>query len=378
MKIYIFSFTFYPDVNGVANVARKHADYFKSLGHEVHVVTKKNLNRSIETKELYLIDDFEVDGNSHIYNFYRGEINTYVQFLENLDCDIAFFHCWQIWSTDLFFLTKKSKINYKTILVSHCTGVNTIKSLRDKINFILFLPYRIVMNNLMKRFDKIVTLSDLADNDRFYDIKMLKRLGLSDKKVVIPNGTDIIVANYDEHDIISKGLEKNKYIIYVSNYQPIKNQKLAIDIFINLRTDYKLVLIGSSKSEYYYELMEYVSTLENGNNILMLHSLRMEETHSLKYFSKLSIFTSNSECMPLTVLESISMGKPVISTRVGNVASMGGVVCSDSAEGLSNLLQTVLNDNKVFLQLEQDAISYAKNHTWDAIMQKYNQLIEKL
>ena len=45
MRIIVVSFTFFPEVDGVANAAGQMVDFFVNAGHEVHVVTGNNRYR---------------------------------------------------------------------------------------------------------------------------------------------------------------------------------------------------------------------------------------------------------------------------------------------------------------------------------------------
>ena len=85
MKIAISTFTFYPELNGVANVSYKQAEYFQSLGYEVHIITRKNLDRNFEDEKIknFIFHEFDIKGNPLLYNLYRGEVFKYIDFLEN-------------------------------------------------------------------------------------------------------------------------------------------------------------------------------------------------------------------------------------------------------------------------------------------------------
>ena len=376
--VYLFSFTFYPEQNGVSNVVLDQAVFLNQMGYDVHVITSfsKKRTRSDELIKDLTVHEFNIRGGPKIYNFYRGEIFRYVKFINRSTCEAAIIHCWQVWSTDLFLFA--NRIDYKTIFVSHCAGVNTNLTLLDKVNKILLFPYRLVMASLMKKFDNFVFLSRKKDNDRFMDSTMLEELGFEHKKHIIPNR----VRNYSNFCRDPKlqkhyTIENLNYIICVANYQKVKNQELAIRVFEELTFDCKLVLIGSSKSKYYHKLMHLRNSSRKKNCILLLDDVPREEILNLIYYSKIMINTSKTECMPLSVLESIGMSKPVVSTDVGNVSDIGGVELANDVHDFSRIIYRLFHDYQYYQHLVNDAIAYCDGNLGESNIHQYIDLIEK-
>ena len=382
MKIAVSTFTFYPELNGVANVSYKQAEYFHNLGYEVHIITRKNIDRDYEDEKItnFIFHEFEIKGSPLLYNFYRGEISKYIYFLENFECDVILFHAWQIWTTDLFYFTNPKKVKYKTIMISHCTGIKTSNTFRDKLNYILFLPYRFIMRGLMKRFDSIVTLSDKADNDRFYDNKMLKKYGLLNKRTVIPNGLDVQSYNKSKvMDVLKKyNIDYKNYIICISNYQEIKNQLETLKIYESLNANINLIFIGDYESEYLQLLKEYSKKLKYKHNIQFLVNLQQEELKILLYGAKIFLFSSKSECMPLAVLESVGSNVPVVSSNVGNVGNINGVLCYTSIDDSTSILRKLYFDAIYYENTMKIIENNIMNYYWKNILSKYQRLIAKL
>jgi glycosyltransferase involved in cell wall biosynthesis len=382
MKITISTFTFYPEFNGVANVSYKQAEYFYNLGYEVHIITRKNIDRDYEDEKItnFIFHEFDIKGNSLVYNFYRGETSKYIQFLENFECDVILFHAWQIWTTDLFYFTNPKKVKYKTIMISHCTGVKTSNTLRDKVNYILFLPYRYIMKKLMQRFDRIITLSDKVDNDRFYDNKMLEKYNLIDRRSVIPNGLEIQTYSIDKvTDILEiYNLEYKQYIICISNYQDIKNQLETLKIYEEFNQDVNIIFIGDYESKYLMLLKEYSEKLNYKQNIKFLVNLSQEDLRVLLYGAKIFLFSSKSECMPLVLLESIGSGVPVISSNIGNADTISGVYTYSSIYDASDMLFDLYNNEESYNKVVVEINENIKRYRWQDTLKKIDLLINSL
>jgi len=351
LKIYIFTFTFYPESNGVANVVLNQAKHFLNAGHEVYIVTSPNIDRDKKDHQIkhFNIIEFNIRGSFKLYNFYRGNIFKYLQFLKTLKADIAFFHCWQIWSTDLFFLIKKKDYNYKTVIVSHCTGINSSKTFTDKINKILFYPYRYIIKVLMKKADKLVFLSNKLDLDRYYDAMIVKELGLENKKVVIPNGVEKLDSIIFDPYILQKYQLLNKnYLVYVSNYQTIKNQEFALDIFENILYEYDIIFIGGYQSKYLDKLTKKRQKSTKAKHIHFLVNIPRYDMLSIVSLAKVFLFTSNNECAPLSVLEPLSLGVPVVSTDVGDVNMLENVLVESDIDNFVNVLNNLLGNEQSY------------------------------
>lgn len=381
MKIYLFTFTFYPENNGVANVVLNQAKHFVSQGHDVYVITSPNKDRNYNANSIkhLTIKEFDIKGSFKLYNFYRGEVSKYIQFLKTMECDVAFFHCWQIWSTDLLFFIDTRHLNYKTVVVSHCTGVNSSKTLMDKVNKILFYPYRMVMKSIMKKVDKLVFLSNKIDLDRFYDATIVYDLGLEHKKVVIPNGVenieseklnDTVLKNYDLSNI--------NYLVYVSNYQKIKNQELALEVFENLSCDCDIVFIGGYKSKYLDVLKAKQHKSKKKRKIHFLVDIPRNDMMSIVFHSRLFIFTSSNECAPLSVLEPLSLGVPVVSSDVGNVRNLGGAIVEDNVDGFVNTIDRLMNDDNAYKIQKKIVENIRHTYDWSNAMEKYDLLIQEV
>ena len=80
MKIAVSTFTFYPELNGVANVSYKQAEYFHNLGYEVHIITRKNIDRDYEDEKItnFICHEFEIKGSPDFITFIEGKfLNIY-------------------------------------------------------------------------------------------------------------------------------------------------------------------------------------------------------------------------------------------------------------------------------------------------------------
>ncbi|MDC0904069.1 glycosyltransferase family 4 protein [Candidatus Thioglobus sp.] len=380
MKILISSFSFHPNVNGISNVTIEHAKYFLSKGHEVTVVTSYDQDRSFKNINGIEILEFKLKGSPLLYNFYRGEIFKYISFLKHAiyEYDLIYFHGWQVWATDLFLFVKSKQSSAKVVMVSHCSPITTWSTIPELVRAFLILPYRaLVMPILMKKFNGLVFLSDKVDGDRQWDYRYALKKHLNNKIHIIPNGMPKI----DEHLNISdtcalfmKKIGNAKILLYVANYDRVKNQKLAIEVLsrINTTTNHHLVFIGSDFNKHSDNLLKIIKNKKLENRVSVLSNLSRKEVLSFFSISYMTLFTSNSECYPLSVLESLAYKKPVVATDIGCISRIPSIMVSNNISLLTEEVELLLDNNSYYSSKVKEISGKNKLPTWPETMKNYD------
>lgn len=96
----------------------------------------------------------------------------------------------------------------------------------------------------------------------------------------------------------------------------------------------------------------------------------------------LYVCASKNEGTPLTVLESMAMGIPIISTDVGVVSEILGkkgrkyILEERTKECLKNKIKDLLNNRQDFKEISQENLIQVKNNDWSNICQKYKEFFE--
>jgi glycosyltransferase involved in cell wall biosynthesis len=385
VKILIVAHSFAPQINGVANVVYQHAKHFTDAGNQVTVATQYDENRDFDVIDGIRIKEFAIKGGPLISNFYRGELSSYLRFLRNsqAEFDVIFFHGWQIWCTDLVIFLKRHKcLGSKLILVSHCAPSTLWNSILRIGRSILLAPYiYLVMPLLMKKFDHMVFLSDKKNGDRHRDHKYAARK-FEEKICTIPNGVPDVPSNLTpSSNIIEvfKPIQSKHILLFVANYGEGKNQKLALDVFEKLSVQNKshLVLIGSSQNSYSEELISVINEKKLGNSVSVLFGLERNDVMWMYSKSFLTLFTSKTECSPLSVLESLAFGKPVIATDVGCLSEWVGVKVCSSPDEIAAEVDALLNDHEHYVAQTRAISSSAELTSWNSVMSKYDQLLSR-
>lgn len=381
MNILIATFSFFPETNGVANVVLEHARYFLAQGHSVTIATTKTMDREESSYGDIKVIEFELSGGPLPWNFYKGDIRGYIKFLDKPDYDVVMFHGWQIWSTDLFLFSKIHKESIKKIFVSHGAPISVWTTFSEFLRALLLIPYRrIVIPMLMKRFDNLVFLSDKDGGDRQWDYRYA-RDNFGEKVSIVPNGIpaiDFDSATHDDLMELSWIDDKHPIIVYVANYDRVKNHELALDVFEEIAVSHKctLIFVGSSHNKLSRAMIRKVREKGLGEKVFILEKLTKSQIYKLLSMSFMTLFTSRSECYPLAVLESIAYKKPVVALDVGAVSEIPGVTICYDKESLIKACQALLFDSELYLSKVMEIEKSYEELKWPHVMKGYDAVLD--
>jgi glycosyltransferase involved in cell wall biosynthesis len=151
-----------------------------------------------------------------------------------------------------------------------------------------------------------------------------QRFLLSENKIQrIPNGIDTSYYSPDigERQRVRKSLgfmDSDCVLGFSGRLDPVKNLDLLLNIFCKCRpheTPFRLLIVGDGPER---QRLEAYCREKNFHQYVVFTG---QQEQVLPYLRAMDVFllTSLREQMPLTVLEAMAVGLPVISTRVGEV-----------------------------------------------------------
>ena len=208
--------------------------------------------------------------------------------------------------------------------------------------------YRYLYPRFTKRASRIICVSDRVRRSFVEAFP-----AIADKYIEIPNGirTEDFEKLPPRHECraqfhLAPGM---KLIGTVGRMSPVKNHKLLIEALSLVRQkvpEVSLAIIG--EGELRDQLAAYAADLDVSENVSLV-----KETKKIDYFyGALDVFclSSNSEGMPLTLLEALASGVPIVSTDVGGIPEViedgknGYLVPKGSAQALADRITELLLD----------------------------------
>lgn len=194
---------------------------------------------------------------------------------------------------------------YKKIAIQHSSLVD-VQDGRIK-RLLRFLAYKF----LVKRYDRLIGVSQNSIN----------LIAKSKNVHVVHNGVD--VENFYPVNLEGKNKLRNKYgfsindkiILMVGTLTENKGQLEALNVIKELDESYKLILVGTGpeKKRIEQEIVE-----NNIDNKVILCG----QVNDVEKYYKLSdtlLFLSENEGLPLTILEAMATGLPILTTNVGGI-----------------------------------------------------------
>ncbi|OBS93546.1 hypothetical protein A9259_16780 [Vibrio cyclitrophicus] len=375
-KIVIVSFTFFPELNGVANVAFSHAKFLASSGYDVEVITSNSSTTgNFETLPKGIsITRFDLKGSFKFHDLIRGDFIKCCKYVNSLMASAVYFHAWESWSTDicLFFNNSKSKL----VIFSHGVSYKGNFSSFPRLRKFLLSPYRLIVPYLLRKADRVVLLSDVKDNDRFYDSSLLAKHKEQDKGFVLPNFCPNFYHEYPSNDSLDIELPSDYYVC-VSNFQNLKNQEELIKLLSEI-PDINLVLVGSSQTKYYSYLQRLAKELSVMDRVYFVVGISHESSMKILSNAKAFLLSSKTECFPLCVLESLSLDIPVISSNVGCLHAIDGVLIYESFQEFISLVEKVDVDLDYYNFVKSEIKEVKTKYSEDSIRKQLLEFTEAI
>tara|TARA_B100002051_G_C16665125_1_gene601320 strand:+ start:249 stop:1259 length:1011 start_codon:yes stop_codon:yes gene_type:complete len=244
--------------------------------------------------------------------------------------------------------------NVKKIYIQHSSiNDNQEGAFKKIIRFILFLV-------LLKNISKIIGVANSVLPNFFYN----------EKKFTIYNG--VPSENLKFKKFIPKNFKKID-LLMVGSINKNKNQELAISL-IRKNIKYNLTLLGDGELK--DNLMNKNEDLIASGRLKFLGNIASTREYYLNLHVLLSL--SSNEGMPFAILEAMSYGLPVVSTKVGGIPEIirnnynGILLKKNNLSSLEKCLDSLMN-KKLYNQISFNARQTIKSKFTSTNM--YNNLI---
>lgn len=238
----------------------------------------------------------------------------------------------------------------------------------NRLNYIFFDVKKRVEESIMSRSDIIITLTK------------------SIREYLYENGftnTSIIPNAVDAEEYINNGDEN--FILYAGRFRKFKGVTYLIQAFSEISKDYDtdLLLVGSGPDE---ERIKKMSTSKNLDDRVQFIPL-VDKTKLREYLSRCSVFILPSllECMPVTLLEAMASGKPVITSDIPGPKDIithgydGFLFEKGNVSELKKYLELCLSDENLRREIGKNARkTVEERYKFEKVADSYLKLYEKI
>lgn len=325
----------------------------KSIGHEVMVV-------SLYNKETVITERLKKKGLKVIFlnkkkGFDLACIKNLRQVINNYGPDVIHTHLYSV------------KYAILATIFSRKAIIHTIHNVAEKETGYIDRRF----NEIFYRTGKVipVALSDLVR------LTVEKEYKLNSVHVIL-NGVNLSSCIPKEDYDICQDFQ----IINIARFSEQKNHHRLIAAFEMLEKEYKnvkLILIGDG------ELKEEIVKEVNNSSVCNKVTFLGLQKDVYPFLNKSDCFalSSDFEGIPMTVIEAMGTGLPIVSTKVGGLADMirdgeNGMLTELTPKGLCDAFMELISDKDRRQRLGENARISAFDYSVEKMTEKYVHLYE--
>jgi len=197
------------------------------------------------------------------------------------------------------------------------------------------------------------------------------------KTILIPNIIPIADYTYKERKKITPKL------LYVRAFAKIYNPTMAIEVMKKLIRVYPmatLCMIGPDKDGTLADVQDLISTYGLDKSVEITGVLAQKEWHKKSKAFDIFINTTNIDNTPVSVIEAMALGLPVVSTNVGGLPYLiqhnkdGVLVEKNNPSAMTTEICKILDENKYSLAI--NARKKVENFDWNIVQSKWMKILQ--
>jgi len=258
----------------------------------------------------------------------------------------------------------KSSISHKSDYFYGVIYLSTFGILKNIISTLIFKIFnsksKVILHFHRSDFRKFISTKINNTLFRILNLFVDEFILLSKRqKIDLPTECNSsILYNTIELELLGQEITNNSndYILYIGNYieeKGILDLILAIKKYNNENFNkLKLICHGNVVNHFFYKLIQ--EEVKDEDYIILNGPIYNEQKMNLIKNAKFTILPSYNEGVPLTLLESISVGTPMIITNVGYVNEVLGdnypLYCN--AKDINSIISCFISFDKIDNKLE--------------------------
>lgn len=372
MKIMFLASSYWPSQDGVSQVTQYLAEGLAKK-HEVFLIATRKSYSEADEHNGVKIERIHAMRNQYTCQYY-GEKKRVRDSILHYQPDILIIVNIQYWGFD-WFKRELDQLPGKKMLMTHGSTILREYDVWTKIREIRFrrqiladlLAVRI--EHYWKKYKEALPgdiagfdlVSYLFAGDVFY--RYMQKFDLHNA-MILENATNDFFFDRKAYMVDEK---KEIVFINVSSYEERKNQKMVLQAYHEANfPNTRLILIGSEETQYCRELVEMKEKMESVPDFNGCVDIYVGLTRDkvLEIYKSADVYVSASswEAMSISICEAAAAGLLILSTNVGHVAQIPGVLFFDSEEELRELMSRACREPDIRRENGMRANAYAEEN----------------
>lgn len=375
MNIGIFTDTYIPQINGVVTVTRNLVEGLREKGHNVYIITVEHPD-AIPMEGVFRLPSIKfIMEPQHRLSFpiIPHSLNKK---LKNLNLDIV--HTHTEFGIGIIGRTVAKKFSIPHVHTVHTYYEDYLHYVPLLENFLKFYM-RTELRKYCNKASRIIAPSRKIKST-------LEEYGVTTPINIVPNGIDLekIKNIKNEEKMVTKfkenfGIKDNDIpIVFIGRIAEEKSIDKLLENFAKINENIpqtKLIIVGNGPD--LYDLKEYTRKLNLSEKVVFTGALKWPDEISVAYkISKLFMSASSSEVHPITFIEALSIGLPIVAYEDLSVIDMvknneNGYLIKDKKQLWKGAVK-ILKNPELLNKFGKKSKEISKNFSLDSFL--YNTL----
>lgn len=236
------------------------------------------------------------------------------------------------------------------------------------------LPSRIVRTRFFSNLIFKNAFVNIAPS--YYLYEAFKKNGYTNLKY-IPNTIEL--------QIYPQSLKEFKVpkLLWVRSFAKIYNPLMAVKVFINIKKIYpdaQLCMIGPKKDDSYEKTVRFAQK----NNVEVTFTGKLSKEAWIEVSKEYNIFinTTHFDNTPISVIEAMALGLPVVSTDVGGIPfllehDVNALLVSDNdTKGMTSQIDRLITDSNLAVNISKKAKDTVTEFDWEVVKKQWIDLLK--